>query len=96
MAQADLDRHFERQLSVESVGKFKPHASVYQWAAQEMKVKPAECVLVAAHGLDVAGAKWAGLQTAFIAREGQQKFPLALPPDIDVSDLATLAEALNA
>lgn len=96
MAHAGLDRLFERQLSVESVGKFKPHASVYQWAAQEMKVRPAECMLVAAHGWDVGGAKWAGLQTAFIAREGQQKFPLSVPPDLDVPDLAALAEALSA
>ena len=94
MEHAGLDRLFERQLSVESVGKFKPHASVYQWAAQEMKVEPSECMLIAAHGWDVAGAKWAGLQTAFIARKGQQKFPLSPPPDIDVADLAALAEAL--
>ena len=59
-----------------------------------MKVEPSECMLVAAHGWDVAGAKWAGLQTAFIARKGQQKFPLSPPPDIDVADLAALAEAL--
>lgn len=96
MAHAGLDRLFERQLSVESVRKFKPHASVYQWAAREMKVEPAECMLVAAHGWDVAGAKWAGLQTAFIAREGQQQFPLSPPPDVDVSDLAALADALSA
>ena len=96
MAHAGLDHLFERQLSVESGGKFKPHASVYQWAAQEMKVEPSECMLIAAHGWDVAGAKWAGLQTAFIARQGQQKFPLSLPPDIDVSDLAALADALSA
>jgi 2-haloacid dehalogenase len=48
-------------------------------------------MLVAAHGWDVAGAKWAGLLTAFIAREGQQKFPLAPAPDIDVPDLEALA-----
>ena len=93
---AGLDHLFERQLSVESVGKFKPHTAVYQWAAQEMQVRPAECMLVAAHGWDVAGAKWAGLQTAFIARKGQQKFSLSPPPDLDFSDLTALAEALSA
>jgi 2-haloacid dehalogenase len=93
---AGLSAFFERELSVESVGKFKPHADVYAWAAQQMKVKPAECMLVAAHGWDVAGAKWAGMATAFIAREGQQKFPLAPEPDADASDLLGLAEALGA
>jgi len=88
---AQIARLFERQLSVESVGRFKPHRSVYAWAAAEMGVEPKQCMLVAAHGWDVAGAKWAGMQTAFIAREGQQKFPLAPPPDVDVPDLAALA-----
>ena len=90
-----LERFFERQLSVESVGKFKPHADVYLWAAQQMKVEPSDCMLVAAHGWDVVGAKWAGLQSAFIGRQGQQKFPLGPAPDLDVPDLATLASALG-
>lgn len=85
---------FERQLSVESVGRYKPHKAVYHWAAQEMRAEPGECMLVAAHGWDVAGAQWAGLQAAFIARAGQQIFPLARPPDIHVADLAALVKTL--
>jgi len=93
---AGIDGFFEQQLSVESVGRFKPDRSVYEWAAREMDVAPADCMLVAAHGWDVAGAQWAGMRSAFIAREGQQKFPLAEPPEIDVADLSTLAEKLGA
>lgn len=93
---AGLDAFFERQLSVEQTRKFKPHAAVYEWAAAQMGVQPAECMLVAAHGWDVAGAKWAGLRGAFIARELQQKFPLAPAPDIDVPDLTALATQLGA
>lgn len=96
MDNAGLAEFLERQLSVESVGKFKPHAEVYAWAAHEMRVRPDECMLVAAHGWDVAGAKWAGMRAAFIAREGQQKFPLAPEPDLDVADLAALADKLGA
>lgn len=59
---------FERQLSVESVGKYKPHRDVYKWAAKQMKVRPEGCMLVAAHPWDVAGAAWAGMRTAFLAR----------------------------
>lgn len=94
MRHTGLEEFFERLLSVESVGKFKPHADVYAWAAREMKVEPSDCMLVAAHGWDVAGAKWAGLKSAFIAREGQHKFPLGPAPDLDVSDLTALADAL--
>ncbi len=93
---ASIARFFERQLSVETLQRFKPHRSVYEWAAGEMKVAPAACMLVAAHGWDVAGAAWAGMQTAFIARSGQQMFPLAPTPDVDVADLAALADALGA
>ena len=87
---------FERQLSVETPQRFKPHHAVYAWAAREMAVDPAECMLVAAHGWDVAGAKWAGLQTAFIARAGQQLFPLAQPPDLHAGEFFALAGALGA
>lgn len=96
MSYAGLDTYFERQLSVDSVQRFKPHRDVYLWAAREMGTAPADCMLVAAHGWDVAGAHWAGLQSAFIAREDQQKFPLAPQPDIDVADFAALANALDA
>ena len=93
---AGLSGFFERELSVEAVRKFKPHADVYAWAAREMNAQSAECMLVAAHGWDVAGAKWAGMATAFIARERQQKFALAPQPDVDVSDFLGLAQALGA
>src|ERR1700737_4969409 len=93
---AGLADCFERQLSVESVGKYKPHRAVFQWAAREMQVEPGECMLVAAHGWDVAGAKWAGLQTAFIGRAGQQLFPLAPPPDVHAADVSDLAKRLCA
>ena len=93
---AALEGFFEQQLSVETPRLFKPHHSVYAWATKEMNAAEADCMLVAAHGWDVAGAKWAGLQAAFIARSGQQIFPLAEPPEIDVADFSALADALDA
>lgn len=89
---ADL---FERQLSVETTGKFKPHRDVYHWAANEMGVAPGECMLVAAHAWDVAGAAWAGMQTAFIERAGSQVFPLAQAPSLRASDLDGLFNQLT-
>jgi len=94
MRHASLDGYFERLLSVEQPRQFKPHRAVYEWAAGEMGVAPGECMLVAAHGWDVAGARWAGLRTAFIAREGQQMFPLAETPEVDTADLLGFAEKL--
>ena len=47
-------------------------------------------MLVAAHAWDIAGAAWAGMQTAFIERAANQTFSLALPPDIIACDLVDL------
>jgi len=44
--------------------------------------------------LDGAGAKQADLRAAFIAREGQQMFPLAETPEVDTADLLGFAEKL--
>lgn len=96
LASAGIADLFERQLSVETTGKFKPHRDVYQWAATEMGVAPADCMLVAAHAWDVAGAAWAGMQTAFIERAGSQLFPLAQAPTLSASDLDGLLKQLNA
>lgn len=85
---------FERQLSVETPGKFKPHRDVYLWAAAQMQVPPSDCMLVAAHAWDVAGAAWAGMRTAYLARTGPQAFPLAPAPDTAAADLEDFANRL--
>ena len=100
-AKAQLDHAgladcFDMQLSVETIRKYKPHPEVYRWAAAEMQAEPAECMLVAAHGWDIAGAGWAGLSTGFVARWGNQEFPLANPANIVASDLGSLSEKLEA
>ena len=94
MDNAQLTNLFECQLSVETVGKYKPHTEVYRWAAKEMNVLEENCMLVAVHAWDIAGAAWVGMQTAFIERAGNQPFPLALPPDIVASDLHDLYDQL--
>lgn len=93
---AGIDGFFDRLLTVESVGRFKPDRAVYEWAAREMNCAPGDCMLVAAHGWDVAGAQWAGLRSAFIARPGQQTFPLAAPPELHLPGLTALADRLGA
>lgn len=53
------------------MGKYKPHPDVYRWAAGRAGADVSDCLLVAAHGWDVAGAAWAGMKAAFVARPGQ-------------------------
>jgi 2-haloacid dehalogenase len=89
---AGLDQLFEAKLSVEDVGLYKPHAHVYRWAARQVGADLSECLLVAAHGWDVAGAAWAGMRTAFVARPGQQVYPLGPAPDILIPSLKELPD----
>lgn len=92
---AGIAPFLERQLSVESVGKYKPHRDVYAWAAEQMQVQPQDCMLVAAHPWDVAGAAWAGMRTAFLARLGVAPLPIAPKPDIEGLDMGDLANRLG-
>jgi 2-haloacid dehalogenase len=96
MQNANLTDLFEKQLSVEEVQLFKPHSHVYKWAARKMGLAPEECMLVAAHGWDVAGAIWSGWRAGFISRPGAQLFPLAPVPEIVESDLRSAAKRLAA
>lgn len=93
---AGLLDYFDERLSIEDIGKFKPHSDAYDWAARKMNVKPSECLLVAAHGWDIAGAIWAGWRGAFISRPGAQLYPLAPKPEISESNLTLVTKKLLA
>ncbi|EOR93514.1 2-haloalkanoic acid dehalogenase [Arcticibacter svalbardensis MN12-7] len=93
---AGLTDLFDERLSIEDIGKYKPASDVYDWAARKMGVQPNECMMIAAHGWDVAGAIWAGWRAAFIARPGQQLYPLAPVPEINEKDLLSISEKLIA
>ncbi|WP_417380282.1 haloacid dehalogenase type II [Gimesia sp.] len=87
MKNAGLTDLFEDRLSVEDVQMFKPHSHVYKWASRKMNVPPEDCMLIAAHGWDIAGALWAGWRGAFVARPGAQLYPLAKHPEINQPDM---------
>jgi 2-haloacid dehalogenase len=98
----DLARHgelrFDALLSAELAHVYKPDPEVYLTAARLLGVEPAELMLVAAHPWDLAGARNAGLRTAFVHRplEFGPGSPAREDPEADVSagDLVELAERL--
>lgn len=94
MTNSGLKQYFDTLLSVEEVGLYKPHSRVYGWAVGKMGVKSEESMMVAAHGWDMAGAIWAGWQTAFISRPGQQLYPLAGKPKMVAPTLTQVADKL--
>jgi len=87
---AGLTELFDKCMSIEDIKIYKPDLRAYSWALAQLNVKPEEALMVAAHGWDVAGAKAAGLQTAFVARPGKALYPLAIQPDYVVKDLYEL------
>lgn len=91
---AGLTDYFDDMLSVEDSGKFKPFTNTYAWGASKMEVQLEDCMLIAAHGWDVAGALWAGWRAAFVSRPGQQPFPLAPETEIVASNLKQVADIL--
>lgn len=91
---AALGQYFERLFSVEEVSAFKPSEKAYNHVLNEMKVEAQNAMLVAAHGWDIAGAKSAGLQAAFIALKGKSTYPLAEAPEIYTKDLAKFSSII--
>lgn len=92
---AGLITYFDQRLSIEDIKVYKPDLRAYEWALQQLNIRPDQALMVAAHGWDVAGAKAAGMQTAFIARLQKQLYPLAKAPDYVLTDLTSLADELT-
>ena len=91
---ADLLSYFDERLSLEDINLYKPDTRTYEWAIEKMGIAAEDAMLVAAHGWDIAGAKQAGWQAAFIARPGKVLYPLAIAPDTVVSGLDELVSQL--
>jgi 2-haloacid dehalogenase len=63
---------FDCILSAELARAYKPDPAVYRTAAALLDVQPAETLMVAAHTWDLAGARTAGLRTAFVERPAEK------------------------
>ena len=95
LAFAEINPFFECVFSVDEVREFKPHSKPYLFVLDQLKVKSQEALLIAAHGWDITGAQRAGLQTAFIARDGKFKYPIAEAPTYDCKNLNELVKRLS-
>ena len=78
--------------SADEVGRLKPAPEPYRMVLERERADRA--VLVAAHDWDVAGAAAAGLETAFLRREGRSPFGAAAAPTYVVADVVELAGVL--
>ncbi|MGI9586399.1 MAG: haloacid dehalogenase type II [Acidimicrobiia bacterium] len=92
LTNAGLSQPFDRILSVEAVRRFKPHASVYAYAANEVGADAIDCVMVAAHDWDIAGAMIAGCTGVYIDRTGRPWTDAFAPPDRTATGIDEAAE----
>jgi 2-haloacid dehalogenase len=65
------DLRWHAVLGSEIAHDFKPKPRVYLDSAEALGLKPAECMMVAAHSDDLAGAAAAGLHTGHVGRPGE-------------------------
>jgi 2-haloacid dehalogenase len=88
-----LREYVDAVYSADEVRRLKPAPVPYRMVLDRERVAHA-AVLVAAHDWDVAGAAAAGLETAFLAREGRVPFGIAATPTYLARDLGDLVAAL--
>jgi 2-haloacid dehalogenase len=92
---AGVEDRFERLLSVEQAGVWKPAAAAYAYALAECDVDPMDAMLVAVHPWDTDGAQRAGLASAWINRS-RMRFPGHFGrPNLEATSLVDLAEQLR-
>jgi 2-haloacid dehalogenase len=94
--QAGIRDEFERLMSVEEAGVWKPAPDSYRYAARTCGVPLEELLLVAVHPWDINGAARVGMRTAWVNRTHASYPAYFRPPTISAASLALLADQLVA
>ena len=82
----------EAVLSVEEVGVFKPHPSVYRLAADRMQLAPGAICFLSSNGWDAYAAKAFGFHAVWCNRFSQPPERIPDTPDGQIATLAALPE----
>ena len=85
---------FDRVISVAEAGSFKPHVATYAKAADLLGLDMTQILFVANHAFDCIGAKSAGMRTAFIDCRRRPFGETPHQPDIIVTSMTELADAI--
>ncbi len=82
-------------LSVEDVGIYKPHPSVYQLAVDRLGVAAENIAFESSNAFDAAGAAAFGFRVAWVNRFGQRPDRLPGAADAEITTLAELPALLG-
>lgn len=86
---------FDHVISAAVANAFKPHPATYRKAAEIAGARMDEVLFVANHAFDCIGAKSAGMRTAFIDRRRRPFGVTPHQPDLIVTDMRALADAMT-
>ncbi|MEX0809685.1 MAG: haloacid dehalogenase type II [Dongiaceae bacterium] len=89
---ADL---FDDILSVDAVGIFKPHPSVYGLATERLGIAPGDIAFVSSNGWDIAGGSAFGFRTIWVNRTRHPVERLPGTPTVEIADLSHLPDLLQ-
>ena len=95
LATAGIRDRFEHVLSVDKLGVYKPHPSVYELAVKAFGLPAERILFVSSNPWDAAGARTFGLRVAWVNRMGVPFERLGAKPDLVMADLAEVAEAVG-
>lgn len=95
MQHARLNAYLPGFVSVDEVQLYKPSPRVYRHAASRLGRPIEEVRMISSNPFDVIGAEAAGMQAAWVNRSGTIFDTLAPPPQLVVSSLVELADALG-
>lgn len=93
---AKLETILDAVLSVEEVGVFKPHASVYQLAVDRLGVPAAAISFQSSNAWDAYAARAFGMQVVWCNRYDQRPERLPGTPDRQIKSLAELPALVGA
>ena len=86
---------FHDIISAEMVGQFKPHPSVYRFAAKRMEQEPDQIMMVASHSFDILGARHSGFRGAYVNRYGLPYDESEYRPDLTTGNFDELCLKLE-
>lgn len=86
---------FDRIVSVQTVGVFKPHPAVYRGCARILDKEPNELMMVSSNSFDVMGARACGFEAAWVNRHTLPYEESPYKPTLTVKDFRELVDALS-
>ncbi len=92
---AQIGRLLDAVISVEEVGVYKPHASVYRRAVERMQVAAPEICFLSSNAWDAYAASAFGMRVVWCNRYGQRPERLPGAPDAEIRTLSELLPLLQ-